>query len=158
MPDTDPKNEIGNVPRPAHRDLVSPCADAGRNKVSNTKEPETCSACRDGKSDPPPARSRLLHNTGNALGQPAKIAPIKNQRDALNLAFRSLNRWLWCCCSVHIYSTNVELRTPRAVRGDRKLRIENREIIYSGILSTELATPMSFASGIFGFGFRIRAR
>ena len=155
--DTDPENEIRNVPGPTDRNLVSPCADAGRNQVSNTKKPETCRACRDSKRYPPPSRSRLLHNTGYPLRQPVKVAPVQHKRDTPNLAFRFLNGWLWCCCSVHTYSANPQRRAVRAACGNSKSKIETREVIYSGILSTALATPMSFASGIFGFGLRIRA-
>jgi hypothetical protein len=74
--DTDPENEVGDVPGPADRDLISPCADAGGNLIANAKKAEGRGACSDGKTHPPPPRRGLFDYAGNALGQPIEIAPV----------------------------------------------------------------------------------
>jgi hypothetical protein len=40
MADTDPEHEIGNTPRPTHRNVVSPNTNPGVQEVQNTKNPE----------------------------------------------------------------------------------------------------------------------
>ena len=74
--DTDPENEIGNVPGPANRDLISPGADAGGNLIAKTKKSERRGARSDGERHPPPARGWLFHTLRNSLGQPTEIAPV----------------------------------------------------------------------------------
>jgi hypothetical protein len=76
MSDTDPENEVCNVPRPANRDLISPCANASGNEISNAKKTKRRGAGGNRKCHPPPAWRRLFHHTGYALGQPAEVAPV----------------------------------------------------------------------------------
>jgi hypothetical protein len=94
VPDTDPENEIGNVPGPAYRDLVSPGADAGGNLVANAKKAEGRDACSDGEGHPPPPGRGLLHYSGDPFRQPVKIAPVQNKRYAYDLLFRLFDH-LW---------------------------------------------------------------
>src|SRR4029453_2831436 len=95
MSDTDPENEIGNVPGPADRNLISPYAYAGGNQVSNTKKSKRRGAGSDREGHPPPARCRLLHDSGDPFCQPAKVAPVQNKRYARELLFRLFD--FWCC-------------------------------------------------------------
>src|SRR5206468_4160903 len=127
--DTDPENEVGDVPGPTHRDVVAPCADAGGNLIANAKKAEGRGACSNGENHPPPARRGLFHYLGNALREPTEIAPVQNQRNMSNSLLGFLD-FRCCWCSVHIKSR------------------------YSGNVSTRLAMPTSFASGIFGFGLQ----
>src|SRR6266566_8016381 len=68
MPNTDPKNEVCDVPCPANRMIQSPSTDPGRNLVTEAKKTERRGARGDGKSYPPPARRRLFDDPRNALG------------------------------------------------------------------------------------------
>src|SRR4029077_17692783 len=98
MSDTDPKNEVRDVPGPANRDVVSPGADTRANLIAKTKEPERRGTRGDGERHPPPARGWLFHDTRNALGQPAKIAPVQNKRHVRDLSLRFFDFWCcWCC-------------------------------------------------------------
>ena len=103
MSDTDPKNEIGNVPSPADRDLISPCADPGGNLVSDAKKSKRRGACSNGERHPPPARRGLFHHAGNAFRQPTEITPVQYQRNTRNSPLGLFNRS--CCCwrRVHNY-------------------------------------------------------
>src|SRR5438128_4325816 len=47
--DTDPKNEVGDVPSPANRMIQSPSTDPGRNLIAEAKKTERRGACSDGK-------------------------------------------------------------------------------------------------------------
>src|SRR4029077_332988 len=115
--DTNPENEIGNVPGPADRDLISPCADARGNLVANAKKSEGRGACSDGEGHPPPARGGLFHHSGDPFRQPAKVTPVQNKRYASDLLLRLFNG-LWCCwCSVH----TSKLRSSRAASTARGL-------------------------------------
>ncbi len=50
------------------------------------------------------------------------------------------------------------LRTTDERESQSKIENRKSKIHHSGNVSAKLATPMSFASGILGFGLRIRAR
>ena len=76
MSDTDPKNEVGDVPGPANRDVVSPGADTRGNLIAKTKETERRGTGSNGKGHPPPTWGRLLYDTRNSLSQPTEIAPV----------------------------------------------------------------------------------
>src|SRR5439155_24816295 len=65
--DTDPKNEVGDVPRPADRMIQPPGANASRYLVAEAKKTEGGGACGDGKSNPPPAWRRIFNNARNSL-------------------------------------------------------------------------------------------
>src|SRR5215831_10912235 len=107
MSDTDPKNEVGDVPSPADRNLISPCADACGNLIANAKNAEGCCACSNSENHPPPARRGLFHYFGNALGQPVEIAPVQNQRHVRNSPLCLLNFRCCCWCSVHTKSRSL---------------------------------------------------
>jgi len=123
--DTDPKNEVGDVPCPPDRDVISPGANAGGNLVTEAKKTERRSACSDGESYPPPAWRRLFYAAGNPLREPAKIAPVQNKRSALDLPFGFLNSCLWCCCSVHGQIAITDCQLPIVKAEDRKAKIED---------------------------------
>ena len=57
--DTDPENEVGDVPGPADRMIQSPGADAGGDLVAEAEETKRRDRCRDRERDPPPARRGL---------------------------------------------------------------------------------------------------
>src|SRR6266567_2912411 len=99
--DTNPENEICNVPGPANWDMISPRADAGGNQVTNTKKSECRHAGGDRESHPPPAWRTIFYDARDSLREPAEIAPVQNKRSALDLPFGILNSFLWWCCSVH---------------------------------------------------------
>ncbi len=100
--DTDPKNEVRDVPSPPDRDVISPRADASGNLVPKAKKTERRGACSDGKSYPPPAWRRLFNHARDPFRQPAEIAPIQDQRHALDghrrFGFDHVRRWV---CFVH---------------------------------------------------------
>jgi hypothetical protein len=148
--DTDPENEIGNVPGPAYRDLVSPCADAGGNLVANAKKSEGRDACSDGEGHPPPAGRGCSTTPEIRSGQPAKVAPVQNKRDARELRLRSL-----------IVSGAVGAPSMLYGRSTCGLRADKMSMflfLIPAISPQNLRTPMFSASGIFGFGLRMRAR
>src|SRR4029077_14040856 len=132
--DTDPENEVGDVPGPADRDLISPCADAGGNLIANAKKAKRGNARSSHETHPPPPRRGLFDNAGNTLREPIEIAPVQDQGNMRDSPLCLLD--FRCCCW---YSVHTKSR-------------------YSGNFSTRLAMPTSFASGIFGFGLRRRAR
>src|SRR5712691_10538188 len=80
MSDTNPEDEVGDVPGPTDRMIQSPHPDAGGNLVAETEKTERGSAGGDRKSDPPPARRWLFDHARNPLRKPAKITPVQNQR------------------------------------------------------------------------------
>jgi hypothetical protein len=65
MPDPDPEHEVGDIPRPSNRDIISPYADARKKEVNNTgyTDPRYRSGDRNGY--PPPARSFIFADAGN---------------------------------------------------------------------------------------------
>ena len=106
MTDTDPENEVGDVPRPADRMIQSPRADAGGNLVAETEQTEGRDPRGDRKRNPPPARRRVFDRARDAIGDPIEIALVQDQRDARKwrrdrsggFAFDHV----WCCgCAVH---------------------------------------------------------
>ena len=117
--DPDPENEVGDPPSPSDRDVVSPCAHAGGNQVSNAKKSKGRGASSDRERHPPPARRGLLHHTRNALGQPTKIAPVQNKRYAGDLPLRLFNRFRRCWGCVHVQIANCRLRKICKRRGRR---------------------------------------
>ena len=74
--DTDPENEVGDVPGPANRDLISPCADTGGNLITNAKKAKRCNARSSHETHPPPPRRGLFDDAGNTLREPVEIAPV----------------------------------------------------------------------------------
>src|SRR5438309_4790493 len=56
VPDTDPENEVGDVPGPANRMIQSPGTHAGGNLVTEAEKTESGDRRGDRESDPPPAR------------------------------------------------------------------------------------------------------
>src|SRR5439155_9069547 len=125
--DPDPENEVGDPPSPSDRDVVSPCAHAGGNQVSNAKKSKGRGASSDRERHPPPARRGLLHHTRNALGQPTKIASVQNKRYARDLPLRLFNRFRRCWGCVHVQIANCRLRKickRRGRRGPRTLQHE----------------------------------
>src|SRR5260370_35673937 len=89
MPDTDPKNEVGDAPGPPDRDVISPGADAGGNLIAETKHTEHRARSGDREANPPPAWRRLLHDPRDSLRQPTEAAPVQNQRHTLDATRRS---------------------------------------------------------------------
>src|SRR5437667_1547631 len=74
VPDTDPENEVGDVPGPANRMIQSPGTDAGGNLVTETEHTEHRDRSGDGEANPPPARCWILDHTGNPRRQPTEPA------------------------------------------------------------------------------------
>src|SRR5260370_10848550 len=79
VPDTDPENEVGDVPGPANRMIQSPGADAGRNLVTETEQTESGDRRGDRESDPPPAWRRLFDRARDPFRYPPKVAPVQDQ-------------------------------------------------------------------------------
>src|ERR1700674_93987 len=113
--DTDPENEVGDVPSPADRMIQSPGADAGRDLVAETEEAERRHHRSDGKRDPPPAGRVRFDDAGDALGDPTEVPLVQNKRRPNQRLLRrsgcfALDR-IWCCgCAVHGYSAVIPSR------------------------------------------------
>ena len=106
VPDTDPENEVGDVPGPADRMIQSPGADAGGNLVTETEQTERGDRRGDRESDPPPTRRALFDRAGDPFRQPTEVAFIQHQRRALErLLDRSrslaLDHFRCCGCAIH---------------------------------------------------------
>src|SRR5439155_21231198 len=133
-------------PGPTNRMVQSPGPDPGGNLIAKTEKTETSNSRSNGEGDPPPARRAIFHRAGDTLGNPAVTPPIQNQRRAGKRPlggsdFLALSQF-WCCGgAVHIQSCASELCFGIA-----------------SSFSLGLAMPILCASGIFGFGLRMRAR
>ena len=133
--DTDPKNEVGDAPGPADRNVIAPCANACGNQISNAKKSKRRDAGSNHETHPPPPRCRLFDNAGNTFRHQLKLRWFKTRGTC---AIRRSACW--------ILSGAVADAPSILSRA------------HSGKFSTLLAMPTSFASGIFGFGLRRRAR
>src|SRR5439155_2944559 len=76
--DTDPENEVRDVPRPSVRNVISPHTDAGGNLVTETEQTEHRDRAGNGETKPPPTRCAILNNARESLGEPTEIAPIQH--------------------------------------------------------------------------------
>src|SRR4030095_4882971 len=110
--DTDPENEVGDVPGPADRDLISPCADTGGNLIANAKKAEGRGAGSDGETHPPPPRRGLFDDAGNTLCEPVETAPVEDQRNMRNSLPCLLYLRCCCWCSVHINRATPVMSRP----------------------------------------------
>src|SRR5919106_1921552 len=141
VPDTDPENEVRDVPGPTNRDVISPGANAGRNLEPQAKKTECRDTCGDGKSYPPPAWRGLLHDAGDSFREPTEVAPVQDQRNMRERSLGLFNHFRCCRGCVHfkLASANCQLpiaksEPPRRIEhgrpetstiGNRKSKIEN---------------------------------
>src|SRR6266536_442765 len=126
--DTNPKNEVRDVPGPANRMIQSPGADAGGNLVTEAKKTERRHARSDRKNHPPPPRRGLLHHSGDSPCQPTEVALVQDQRHARErpLGFFDHLRRCWCCVHIKSRIADCGLGHNAAPRiENRKSKIEN---------------------------------
>src|ERR1700760_1801754 len=62
---TNPEDKVRNIPRPAHRDIVSPDSYSGVQQVKDTENPKAGHGAGNGNRNPPPAWRLVLHDSGN---------------------------------------------------------------------------------------------
>src|SRR3984957_3311120 len=78
--DTDPEDKIGDTPGPGDRNVVSPDADSGEQKIENAEEPESGNRAGNRDRDPPPARRLVLHDSGNSIRNPCHRVVVPHER------------------------------------------------------------------------------
>ncbi|MEI9896404.1 MAG: hypothetical protein WDN28_21710 [Chthoniobacter sp.] len=86
--DTDPKHEVRDVPRPTHRLVFSPHADAVGDLVADAREPHQGEEHAGDESHPPPDRRARLDDGRDVFRNPVQAAIIGHQRDALEFLGR----------------------------------------------------------------------
>ena len=159
--DTDPEHEVGDVPRPADRVIQSPDADAGRDLIAEAEQPDRRDQRADRKRHPPPARRRAFDHAGDALGDPAEVAIVQHQRHARELPLdrgRSLRRNHVRNCGRAAPSAITDVLPGSACQDYAARDRASPCSSWCASPSRGLAMPMRCASGIFGFGLRMRAR
>src|SRR4030095_1372525 len=112
--DTDPKNEVGDVPGPPDGNVISPGTDTGGNLITEAKKAERCDACSDRKGYPPPARRGLFHDSTNSLRQPAEVAPVQDQRNMRERSLGLFNHFRCCWGCVHFKLPIANCQLPIA--------------------------------------------
>jgi hypothetical protein len=65
--DTDPENEVGDIPCPSYGDVVSPNAYPGEQKIEDAKYAKPGERAGNSDGPPPPGGRRPFHDPGNEI-------------------------------------------------------------------------------------------
>ena len=79
MADTDPEDEVDDVPSPIDGIGVAPDADTGGDQVSDSRDGEGRDEAREGEADPPPRGRFTFDDTADFFRNPRKAPVIGNE-------------------------------------------------------------------------------
>src|SRR2546429_480632 len=99
MADTDPPDEVDDVPAPHDRVHVAPDTDACGNLVAQTEHQQAKRSESWYKEHPPPEWGFAFRQSTYPIGDPAEVAIVCDQRLALQLSrrLRDVRRYGWHC-------------------------------------------------------------
>src|SRR5690242_8350885 len=101
MPDTDPPDEVDDIPTPHHRVHIAPDTHTRGDLPTQHEEQHAKAAEAENKRNPPPERRFTLANGRNPIRNPSEATLVGDQRDALQFSWRLWNVCWYGCGGRH---------------------------------------------------------